>query len=95
MCTSYICLILKNKTHVLRLFDPILKNDAFAGSTTMKVAHIVFRDSSQWNFLTGNYRILSRLQLFLIPFLFFTFSGLKAESFFTFFSFRMQSRPPA
>ena len=32
MCTSDICLILKNKTHVLRLFDPILKNDAFACS---------------------------------------------------------------
>ena len=33
MCTLYNSLILKNKTHVPELFDSILKNDAFAGST--------------------------------------------------------------
>ena len=37
------------------MFDPVLKNDAFAGSTPMHVAYIVFRISSQCNFLTGNY----------------------------------------
>ena len=42
MCTSYIYLILKNKTHVPNLFDSILKNDAFAGSTPMKAAYVVF-----------------------------------------------------
>ena len=56
MCTSYISLILKNKTHVLKLFDPVLKNDAFAGSTPMEVAYIVFRNINLCNFLTGNYR---------------------------------------
>ena len=45
MCTSYISIILKNKTHVLKLFDPILKNDTFAGSAPMKVAYIVFPNS--------------------------------------------------
>ena len=33
MCTYYIYLILKNKTHIPKLFDPMLKNDVFAGST--------------------------------------------------------------
>ena len=55
MCTSYLSLILKNKTHVPKLFDPILKNDAFAGSAPMKVVYIVFRNSIQCSFLTGNY----------------------------------------
>ena len=58
MCTSYISLILKNKTHVPKLFDPILKNDTFAGSTPMKtayIAYIVFCDSSKYNFLNENY----------------------------------------
>ena len=55
MCTSYISLILKNKTHALQLFDPVLKNDAFAGSTPIKVAYIVFHSISQRNFLTENY----------------------------------------
>ena len=50
MCTSYIYLILNNKTHVPKLFDPILKNDAFAGSTPMKAAYVVFRNSSKCNF---------------------------------------------
>ena len=48
MCPSYISLSFKNKTHVLKLFDPVLKNDAFAGSTPMKVAYIVFRNNSQY-----------------------------------------------
>ena len=55
MRTSYIYLILKNKTHVPKLFDPILKNDTFAGSTPVKSAYVVFRNSRQCNFLTGNY----------------------------------------
>ena len=45
MYTSHISLILKNKTQVLKLFDPILKNDTFAGSAPMKVAYIVFPNS--------------------------------------------------
>ena len=59
MCTSYIYLILKNKTHVPKLFDPILKNDAFAGSMPKKVAYKVFHNSRGYNFLTGNYRFKS------------------------------------
>jgi len=55
MRTSDFPLILKNKTHVLELFDPVLKNDAFAGSTPMMVVYIDFRNSSQCNFPTGNY----------------------------------------
>ena len=57
MCTSYFYLILKNKTHVPKLFGPILKNDAFAGSTPIKVAYIVFRNSTKCNFPTGNYQV--------------------------------------
>ena len=49
---NYSSLILKNKTHVLGLFDPVLKNDAFAGSMPMKVAYIFFGNSRHYNFLT-------------------------------------------
>ena len=49
---NYSSLILKNKTHALRLFDPVLKNDAFAGSMPMKVAYIFFGNSRHYNFLT-------------------------------------------
>ena len=55
MRAYYISLILKNKTHVQKLFDPTPKNDAFAGSTPMKAAYIVFRNNGYCNFLTGNY----------------------------------------
>ena len=37
MSTSDIYLILKNKTHVSTLFDHILKNNVFAGSTPLSV----------------------------------------------------------
>ena len=33
----------------------ILKNDAFAGSMPIKAAYIVFHNSRQCNFFTGNY----------------------------------------
>ena len=57
-----IFLILKNKTHVLGPFDPVLKNDAFAGSTPMRVAYIVFRNSSQCRKSLSKYSLYSTWQ---------------------------------